>query len=161
MIKFERKVKNCKDTRFGIYFGNHPPRYKKIFVENNILKKFKDQDQLLSCILLMEDRLTKVIYTKKPTINIYTNEIQEAFEVRHQYKFLDWECAYCKDSIKTKINNYKIENFVCVKCFEYYFKNNEKFISQIIIDSTLKFTDYYKGLLIKNQKQFLKYIKKK
>ena len=34
--------------------------------------------------------------------------------------------------------------------------NNEKFISQIIIDSTLKFTDYYKGLLIKNQKQFLK-----
>ena len=159
MIKFTKKGRGFSNTLYGIWFGNHPPRYKKIFKKNPILKDLRDQERTLSCILLMEESLIKVSHYNKPYVNLETREICSFKDVKKSYNFLDWECAFCKTPIKVEINNYKRKNFSCDKCFKYYLEGRD-YVSQIIVDSTLKFTEHYKTLLRGEQKKFLKYIKK-
>jgi hypothetical protein len=107
----------------------------------------------------MEDARIKVSHLNRPFVNPETREVSTYSHVKKEYKILDWTCAYCKKPIKSKIDEFKPSNFVCVKCYTYYVKDVNK-VGQMVIDSMVSFVEYYKGLIKENQKKFLKYIKK-
>lgn len=159
MIEFERRGRGHAKTKYGLFMGNMPPRWQRIITENPIIKTFSDNDRILSCILLMEDAKVKVSHLSKTYINLETREISNFRAIKDQYKYLDWKCAFCKTPIKVLIHNYEPNNFTCDKCFNYYLKGS-KTISQMVIDSSIAFTDKYKSMLREDQKKFIKYINK-
>jgi hypothetical protein len=159
MIKIIRQNRGRAKTRFGILLKNLAPRYQRILFNNPIISKNSMDDRFILCLFKMEDDRIKVSYLERPFINPETREISTYSEIKKTYRILDWECAYCKTPIKSKINYFKADNFTCSKCYTYYVKDLNS-ISQIILKSMVNFTDYYKRLLKENQQKFLKYIKK-
>ena len=159
MIKLIRQKRGRARTRFGILLKVLKPRHQKVLIDNPILAKHSADDRFITCILRMEDNRISVSHLTRPYINPMTREISQFQQVKRSYKFIDWNCAYCKTEIKTEIHNYKSENFTCKKCYNYYVKNSKR-INQAVIDSSVKFTEHYKKILKEDQKKFIKYIRK-
>lgn len=155
----KRQNKGRTKTRFGIVLSLLKPRYQRILMKNNVIKKNSDDDKFLGCLFRIEDSRIKVSYNRRPFINLETREVSTYTTVKDSYKILDWECAFCKKTIKSRIDKFEADNFCCNKCYTYYIKDNNK-VSQLVIDSMVKFSDHYKQILLKTQKQFIKYIKK-
>ena len=155
----KRQNKGRTKTRFGIVLSLLKPRYQRILMKNNVIKKNSDDDRFISCLFRIEDSRIKVSYNRRPFINLETREVSTYTTVKDSYKILDWSCAFCKTSIKSRIDKFESDNFCCNKCYAYYIKDNNR-VSQLVIDSMVKFTDHYKQILLKTQKQFIKYIKK-
>ena len=159
MFIIRRQNKGRTKTRFGIVLSLLKPRYQRILMKNNVIKKNSDDDRFISCLFRIEDSRIKVSYNRRPFINLETREVSTYTTVKDSYKILDWSCAFCKTSIKSRIYKFESDNFCCNKCYSYYIKDNNR-VSQLVIDSMVKFTDHYKQILLKTQKQFIKYIKK-
>jgi hypothetical protein len=159
MINIVRQNRGRARTKFNILLKPLKPRHQQVLLDNPIISKNSTDDRFIQCLFRMTDRLISVSHLNRPYINPQTREISLFREVKNSFRFMDWECAYCKTAIKTEIHNYKEENFTCKKCYSYYVKN-AKIVSQMIIDSSLRFTERYKKILIEDQKKFLKYIKK-
>jgi hypothetical protein len=158
MIEIRRQNQGRARTKFGILLSPLKPRYQKVLMENPIIKKNSDDDRFIRCILRMEDSRISVSHLTRPYINHVDKSVTKFHDVKKSFKFLDWECAYCKVHIKTEIHNYDPTNFTCKKCYDYYVKNS-RFINQRIIDASLKFTDHHKKMLKSDQAKFIKYIK--
>jgi hypothetical protein len=159
MFILRRQNKGRTKTRFGIVLSLLKPRYQRILMKNNVIKKNSDDDRFISCLFRIEDSRIKVSYNRRPFINLETREVSTYTTVKDSYKILDWGCAFCKTPIKSRIDKFEADNFCCNKCYTYYIKDNNK-VSQLVIDSMVNFTDHYKQILLKTQKQFIKYIKK-
>ena len=159
MIKFKRQNLGRAKTRFGILLSPLKPRHRKILLDNPILKKNSTDDRFLNCIFSLEDSKMRVSHNIRPYMNRKDRSVSTYMRSKEINRFLDWSCAYCKVEIKSEINNYEPENFVCEKCYNYYIKNS-KFVNERIIESSIRFTDLYKRELKKEQLKFLKYIRK-
>ncbi len=159
MIKIKRQNKGRAKTRFGILLSSLPPRYQRILLKNEVIKKNADDDQFLNCLFQMEEARINISYNQRPFVNLETREISTYSNVKDSYKILDWDCAFCKAPIKSRVDKFNSENFCCKKCYTYYIKDNKK-VSQLVIDSMVKFGDHYKKLLRETQQKFIKYIKK-
>jgi hypothetical protein len=159
MINLQRQNRGRAKTRFNILLKGLKPRYQQVLLENSIISKNSTDDRFITCLFRLEDRRISVTHLNRPYINPETKEISLFREVKKSFRFLDWECAYCKTPIKSEIHNYKEENFTCTRCFSYYVKN-AKIVSQLILESSFKFTEKYKKILLEDQKKFIKYIKK-
>jgi hypothetical protein len=159
MIKFKRQNLGRAKTRFGILLSPLKPRHRKILLDNPILKKNSNDDRFLNCIFSLEDSKMRVSHNIRPYLNRKDKSVSTFMKSKEINRFLDWNCAYCRTEIKSEINNYEPENFVCEKCYNYYIKNS-KFVNERIIDSSVKFTDQYKRKLKEEQLKFLKYIRK-
>lgn len=157
MIK--RQNKGRTKTRFGIVLSLLTPRHQRILMKNLILKNNSEDDQFIQCLFRMEDARIKISYKGRPFINLETREISTYSSVKDSYKILDWTCAFCKIKIKSRVDKFESDNFCCNRCYTYYLKDNKR-ISQLVIDSMIRFTDHYKGILLETQKRFIKYIKK-
>lgn len=159
MIKLIRQNRGKAKTRFNILLRVLPPRYQKILLKNPVISKNSTDDRFISCIFKIEDSNIKVSHLNRPFIHPESREVSSYANIKKTYKILDWKCAYCNKSIKSKIDYFKPDNFVCVKCYKYYVKDVNR-VDQVVLDSMVSFTDYCKTLLRENQKKFIKYIKK-
>lgn len=147
-------------TRFNILLKGLAPRYQRILFKNPVIKKNSTDDRFILCLFKIEDAKIKVSHLRRPFINLDTREVSDYSSIIKSYKVLDWNCAFCKRSIKTKIDNFKSDNFTCSDCYNYYKIKEAKTVSDLIVSSMFKFVEHYKNILKENQKMFLKYIKK-
>lgn len=159
MIEIKRQNRGKSPTKWGILLKGLPPRYRKILSNNQIFRRYSNDDRFILSIFKMEDANIKVSYLKRPFINPESKEVSTYASVIDQYKIFDWTCAYCKTPIKSRIDNYKASNFTCTKCFNYYIKDSQTY-NQRIVDASVEFTTFCKRLMLDNQKKFIKYIKK-
>lgn len=159
MIKIIRQNKGRARTRFGILLRVLLPRHQKVLLNNPIIRGNSMDDRFIRCLFRIEDARVNISYLKRPFINPVSKEITTYAQAKTEFKFIDWNCAYCKKEIKSKVNLFQPENFTCEKCYTYYIKKNRK-IDQCVLDSMLKFTEKYKALLKENQQKFIKYIKR-
>jgi len=159
MISIKRQNKGRTPTKWGISLKGMAPRYQKILKENKIFRLYSDDTRFILSIFKIEDQNIKVSYNKRPFINPETKEVSPYSNVVNDYKIINWECAYCKTPIKSKIDNYKADNFTCKKCFDYYIKDTKIYNSRIV-EASLEFTTYCRRLMLDNQKKFVKYIKR-
>jgi copper chaperone CopZ len=159
MINIKRQNRGKARTRFGILLRTLLPRYQRVLFKNPVISKNSSDDRFLLCVFKMEDSVIKVSHLQRPFVNPETREVSTYAHVKRSYKIIDWTCAYCKNPIKSKVDNFKIDNFTCTKCYTYYVKDVNN-VSQSVLDSMLEFTEHYKQLIKENQKKFLKYIRK-
>lgn len=159
MIELKRQNRGKAPTKWGILLRGLAPRYRKILANNLIFKKYSNDDRFILSVFSMEDSNIKVSHLQRPFINPESKEVSTFANVINQYKIFDWNCAYCRTPIKSRIDNYKASNFTCTKCFNYYIKDTKTY-NQRIVDSSVDFTTYCRKLMIENQKKFIKYIKK-
>lgn len=159
MIEIKRQNHGGARTRFRIVLHLLKPRHRRILLDNPIIKKNSEDDRFLQCIMKLEDARITVSHANRIYFNRETREVLRYSEMLKSMNFLNWKCAYCKKDIKSEINNYKIENFVCKPCLSYYVRKSQ-FINQKLIDESLKFSEYHKRKIKEDQKKFLKYIKK-
>lgn len=159
MINIKRQNRGKARTRFGILLKTLLPRYQRVLFKNPVISKNSGDDRFLLCIFKIEDSAIKVSHLQRPFVNPETREVSTYAQVKRSYKIIDWKCAYCKNLIKSKVDNFKIDNFTCTKCYTYYVKDVNN-VSQSVLDSMLAFTEHYKKLIKENQKKFLKYIRK-
>lgn len=159
MIKIKRQNKGRTPTKWGISLKGMAPRYQKILKENKIFRLYSDDTRFILSIFKIEDQNIKVSHKKRPFINPDTKEVSPYSNVVNDYKIINWECAYCKTPIKSKIDNYKAHNFTCKKCFDYYIKDTKVYNSRIV-EASLEFTTHCRRLMLDNQKKFVKYIKR-
>ncbi len=158
-IIIKRQKPGRASTRFGILLKPLAPRYQRILIENPIIKKNSTDDRFIRCLFLIEDSRIRVSYLTRPHVHPVTREVSTFSSIKTSYKFLDWNCAYCRVSIKSNVNIFKSENFTCSKCYRYYVKDSS-IISESVMDSMIKFTDQYKKIIREDQKRFLKYIQR-
>jgi len=159
MIELKRQNRGKAPTKWGILLRGLAPRYKKILANNPIFKKYSNDDRFILSVFSIEDSNIKVSHLQRPFINPESKEVSTFANVINQYKVFNWNCAYCRTPIKSRIDNYKASNFTCTKCFNYYIKDTKTY-NQRIVDSSVEFTTYCRKLMIENQKKFIKYIKK-
>lgn len=160
MIQLIRQNRGRAKTKFNILLKGLAPRYQKVLIENPVIKKNSTDDRFILSLFKIEDSKIKVSYLKRPFFNLETREVSDYASIKNTYKILDWNCAFCKKPIKSKIDNLRSENFVCGPCTEYYKVKETKKVSDLIVSSMIKFVEHYKAILKENQKMFLKYIKK-
>ena len=159
MISIKRQNKGRTPTKWGISLKGMAPRYQKILKENKIFRLYSDDTRFILSIFKIEDSNIMVSHNKRPFINPETKGVSSYSNVVNDYKIINWECAYCKTPIKSKIDNYKASNFTCTKCFNYYIKDT-KIYNNRIVEASLEFTTYCRRLMLDNQKKFVKYIKR-
>ena len=159
MIEIRRQNVGKTPTKYGIVLKGLKPRYQKILKENLVIKKYSEDDRFIRAIFRIEEEKIKVSYLQRPFVHPVSKEIHTYSFIKDSYKIFDWECAYCKSPIKSRIDFFGPSNFTCEKCYKYYIKDSKK-INQRIIESSLSFTENCKRMMIDNQKSFIKYLKK-
>lgn len=148
-------------SKYGISFFKLEKKFKILIKKNKFIKKHHLDDRFMQLIFNIEHRhknshgYRKIFYHKK----------EKRVTTRKGYiesiKFRDWECAYCKAKISSKIDVYKKENFVCKNCLEYYkTAKKDKKISSVVVDSMNAFVAKFKAELANEQKVMIAYIKK-
>jgi hypothetical protein len=159
MIEIKRQNVGKNPTKYGIVLKLLSPRYRKILKSNPVIKKYSTDDRFIRAIFRIEDLHTNISYLKRASVHPETKEISTFSNIKTSYKYFNWNCAYCNSDISSKLGDMKPSNYTCKKCFDYYIKDNRKYDKRII-ESSLLFTEKCKQLMIDNQNQFLKYIKR-
>lgn len=145
--------------RHGIFLENLPPSKQKILLDHDHIKWLNSDVHAIEIIFKIEDQNDHERSTRKVFWNPFRETFTKIKEVEQDSNLIDWNCAICKEPIKSNLNFKKIENFVCSKCTESHNSQN-KIIDQRIIESTNKFTKHCKKLLKKEQREFINYAKK-
>ena len=146
MINIIRQNRGKARTRYNILLRVLKPRHQTILLKNKYISKHNMDDRFIRCIFLMEDANINVSSLQRPFINPETREISTYYNIKKSYKLLDWTCAYCKADIKSSVENFDINNFVCSKCYTYYVKDSKN-VSQSVLNSMITFSNHYKKLL--------------
>jgi hypothetical protein len=145
--------------RHGILLENLPPSKQKLLLENHFMKWLESDAQTFEIIFKIEDMHE---HEKNPN-KILWNPFRETFttikEVEADSNLIEWSCAICLVSIKTRLDSKKVENFVCKKCKEAHNSRN-KMVDQRVIDSSVRFTKHCKTLLKGEQREFLTHIRR-
>lgn len=158
-MEIKRQNIGRNPTRFGIVLNLLKPRYRKILLENSIIKRWSVDDKMIRRIFSIEDKRIKVSHLNKVFIEPKRMIIDSFKKIRETYNWFDWECAFCKTAIKSRIDNYEPSNFTCKKCDNVYLKGTKK-IPKRIIESSLDFTEHVKKLMKDDQQKLIKYIRK-
>jgi hypothetical protein len=89
------------------------------------------------------------------------NPYAGSFTNRHQLNkdalLVDWNCAICKEDIKSSMSDYSPENFLCNKCQEAH--SGSKRVDSRIKKNSVDFTSFCKKMLEQEQRDFLKFVK--
>jgi len=145
--------------RHGILLENLPPLKKKLLIDHDHMKWLNSDVQAFEVIFKVEDHNDHERKTRKVFWNPFRETFTKIKQIEKDSNLVDWNCAICKEPIKSRMSFKKIENFVCNKCRESHNSKNKQ-IDQRIIDSTNKFMKHCKGLLRREQREFINYAKK-
>ena len=153
------RKKGSNRSRHGIALDPLPDYYKNILLDNSLsAENFKTDDQFVNEIFKIAEMERSGKAKNKFYYNPTENSIQQYRDILESSKEIEWNCAICDKDILSEMSLFNMENFLCNKCQESHNKKN-KTIDQRIIDSSFKFHTFCRKILIKQQKEFLKYIK--
>ena len=142
-------------------------RYKEI---KTYQIKFLEDNQLMRPHASTDDQYVQVVFRileyenhykdhLKLYYNVYTDRVSGYEEILEDARQLDWQCSICSCNIKSEMSNFDIKNFLCNTC-EKSHGNPKEIIDDRILESSIQFRKYCQDILVGQQKNYMKYIKK-
>jgi hypothetical protein len=133
---------------------------RKFLIENRSLNEWAGDMQFLEQILRMENKKihskTNVLVNKL-FFDRTTGEPMLMENLIKSYDTIDWFCAISRKPIKARFNNFQLENFVHP---EYSDVLSNPMVDSRILKSSVEFRKYCKKLLLEDQQEFLRIVKK-
>lgn len=131
---------------------------RNVLLNNPLLKYSAQDDQFILILFKIYDLQRTEKELNKCYINPYGDSISTFQEIRHDSKQINWKCAICNEPIKSKMDNFDVENFLCPICTETHSKG--QFIDERIVQSSIKFRKACE-FLYKHQQETYKYFIRK
>tara|TARA_Y100000389_G_C17281819_1_gene423373 strand:+ start:16 stop:504 length:489 start_codon:yes stop_codon:yes gene_type:complete len=159
-MRIERSNNPKQAHRYKVRLDGLPTSMRKFLIENRSLNEWAGDMQFLEQILRMEN---KKIHSKT---NVLVNKLffdwttEEPMLMENlikSYDTIDWFCAISRKPIKARFNNFQLENFVHP---EYSDVLSNPMVDSRILKSSVEFRKYCKKLLLEDQQEFLRIVKK-
>ncbi len=144
--------------RFNIMLDPLKPFERRVLLENPLLKYSAQDDQFVLVLFKIYDmqRVEKEI--DKVYKNPYSDTINTLKEIKRSAKEINWKCAICNEPIRSKINEFNTENFLCPLCVETHSKG--QFIDERIVHSSVKFRKACEFLYKHQQDTYVRFMRK-
>lgn len=146
--------------RHGVVLKGLPTTVRRFLIENKNLSRWKDDmiffEQLIR-IELQQLKLKNTVLRDKFYFDWINDEPVKMSKLIKAYDTIDWHCAISKLPIKAKFNNFDLENFVHP---EYLDALNSPMVDGRILKSSVEFRKHCKNLLLNEQKEFIRIVKK-
>ena len=162
-MAYNNKYPNIKRTggayprnRYGVCYEGLSLQQRRLLLENPVLKERAQSDQFLH-IIFEVCRSRHVQHKDKYYYDWSTDEFMQIEELKESYDTVDWTCALSGEPIRSNINNFDVKNFVHS---DYWDTLSESSVDGRILESSLKFRDHIKKLLLNQQKEFINLARK-
>ena len=159
-MKIERSNNPKQAHRYGVKLEGLPRSLRRFLIENRSLNEWAGDMQFLEQILRIKEKELKLknnVLYKKLFFDCTTEEPMLMDELIDSYDTVDWYCAISRKPIKAKFNNFQLENFVHP---EYSDVLKAPMVDSRILKSSVEFRKYCKKLLLEDQQEFLRIVKK-
>lgn len=148
----------CK-RKHDILLQTLPTAKKDLLHRYKFFRWIKGDVQAFEVIFRIDDMESHERIEGKFLWNPYEEKFSTLKELMDDSNLVEWNCAVCKNDIKSRMDSKKIENFVCEECSHSHNSSN-KIVDSRIIQSSIDFNHHCKKSLKKEQKEFIKYTKK-
>jgi hypothetical protein len=161
-MSYNKKYPNIQRTggpyprnRYGIRYDSISKQQRRLLLEHPIIKDRAQDDQFLQIVFELcrhrhVDRFDKLYYDWS------TEEFVKLDVLKESYDTIDWKCALSDRDIRSNINNFNAENFVHPE----YWDTLSGGVDSRIWESSVRFQKHVKKLLLNQQKEFLKLVRK-
>jgi len=161
-MAYNKKYPNIRRTggpyprnRYGIRYDSISKQQRRLLLEHPIIKDRAQDDQFLQIVFELcrhrhVDRFDKLYYDWS------TEEFVKLDVLKESYDTIDWKCALSDRDIRSNINNFNAENFVHPE----YWDTLSGGVDSRIWESSVRFQKHVKKLLLNQQKEFLKLVRK-
>ena len=161
-MAYNKKYPNIQRTggpyprnRYGIRYDSISKQQRRLLLEHPIIKDRAQDDQFLQIVFELcrhrhVDRFDKLYYDWS------TEEFVKLDVLKESYDTIDWKCALSDRDIRSNINNFSAENFVHPD----YWDTLSGGVDSRIWESSVCFQKHVKKLLLNQQKEFLKLVRK-
>lgn len=155
--KIERVSKNSPHpNRFGIKFANLSRQQKRLLIDNKVIEERTGSDQFVHIIFeLCQHRYTSA--KDKFYYDGSTDSFVKMEELKENYNTVDWTCALSGEPIRSKTDNFSLENFVHP---DYHDALLAPMVDSRILKSSIAFRKYVKKLLLNQQQEFMRLARK-
>ena len=143
-------------NRFGIKLSNLARQQKRLLIENPILGERSESDQFVHIIF----NICQHRYTSSKNKYYYdwsTDSFVKMEDLKENYNTIDWVCALSGKPIRSKTDNFSLENFVHP---EYHDALLAPMVDARILKSSIEFRKHIKKLLLNQQQEFLNLARK-
>lgn len=147
--------------KFGILLENLKPYQQKILFDNPLIKESSEDDQFMQILFRLADMDISKKTERKIYYNPYKDIISDYKQIESDSRYIDWNCAICKASIKSKMSEFDIDNFLCKDCHDSHGSHNKVTTVDVrIVESSFKFRKHCRKNLLKEQRSYMNYIGK-
>ena len=156
-----QKSNNPKQAhRYGIKLDGLPRSIRQFLIENRSLNEWANDVQFLEQIIRIESNNLKLKNSTKRNklyFDCTTETPVPMDDLVESYDTVEWTCAISMKPIQSKFNNFSLENFIHP---EYLDVLEAPMVDSRILKSSIEFRKYCKKLLLEEQKEFMRVIKK-
>jgi len=146
--------------RHGVVLKGLPTTIRRFLIENKNLSRWKEDmtffEQLIR-IELQQLKLKNTVLRDKFYFDWINDEPVKMDELIDSYDTVDWYCAISRIPIKARFNNFDLENFVHP---DYLDTLDSNMVDSRILKSSVDFRKYCKKLLLEDQQEFIRIVKK-
>jgi hypothetical protein len=143
-------------NRYGVCYEGLSRQQRRLLLENPLLKERAQDDQFLQ-ILFEVSRYTNRTSKNKYYYDWSTGDFMKMEDLQENYDTIDWTCALSGEPIRSNINNFSPENFVHPS---YHDTLGGNVVDARIVKSSIEFQQHIKKLLLNQQEEFLKLVRK-
>tara|TARA_R100001230_G_C5557451_1_gene83128 strand:- start:76 stop:567 length:492 start_codon:yes stop_codon:yes gene_type:complete len=159
-MKIERSNNPKQAHRYNIKLKGLPTTLRRFLIEHRNLDRWKGNMQFMEQILRIQEKQLKLkntVLRDKFYYDWVNSKPVKMEELIDSYNIVDWYCAISRKPIKAKFNNFQLENFVHP---EYSDVLKAPMVDSRILKSSIEFRKYCKKLLLEDQQEFLRIVKK-
>jgi hypothetical protein len=143
-------------NRYGVCYEGLSRQQRRLLLENPLIKERAQDDQFLQ-ILFEVSRYTNRTSKNKYYYDWSTGDFMKMEDLQENYDTIDWTCALSGEPIRSNINNFSPENFVHPS---YHDTLGGNVVDARIVKSSIEFQQHIKKLLLNQQEEFLKLVRK-
>lgn len=146
-------------NRFGVVFSTLSRSQKRLLIENPLLRDRCQSDQFVH--ILFEQLSYKIRGYANQNKLFYdwsTGDIVQRENLVESYNTIEWTCALSGMPIRAKMGEFNLENFVHPKFHEAL--KSAPMVDSRILKSSVEFRKKCKELLLNQQEEFLKLVKR-
>lgn len=145
-------------NRHGIVFSTLSRAQKRLLIENPLIKDRCKSDQFVQIAFEQDSyRMRSHNVDNKLFYDWSTGEVLQKQEVLENYSTIEWKCALSGMSIRAKMGDFSLENFVHPK---FHDALKAPMVDSRILKSSVEFRKKCKELLLNQQQEFLRLVKK-
>ncbi len=159
-MQIERSNNPKTAHRYGVKLKGLPTTIRRFLIENRQLSRWAGDMLFLEHVIRLELhhlKLKNTVLRDKFYFDWVSNTPVKMDELIDSYDTVDWFCAISRIPIKARFNNFDLENFVHP---DYLDTLDSNIIDSRILKSSVDFRKYCKKLLLEDQQEFMRIVKK-